>query len=53
MTGPSCDYKDCSRHAEQIERDSLTRHHYCAPECRDDERKRRRNERRAAAQKGV
>lgn len=38
--GPRCDYENCPRHREQVER-SLNRRHYCTSECRDDERKRR------------
>jgi hypothetical protein len=41
MIGPRCDYKDCNRHTEQVERTSLTRHHYCSIDCRNDEIKRR------------
>jgi hypothetical protein len=44
MIGPRCDYRDCPRHAEQVERMSLTRRHYCSIDCRNDEIKRRLRE---------
>jgi hypothetical protein len=40
--GPRCDYQDCPRHTETIERiGSPKRHHYCSVDCRNDEIKRK------------
>lgn len=47
MTGPQCDYKDCTYHTVETYRTSLKRHQYCTTLCRDNERKRRHNEARA------
>lgn len=43
--GPRCDYVDCIRHSEIVERTgSPTRNKYCTIDCRNDEIKRRLRE---------